>query len=70
MLLIDEVGKMELLSNNFKTEVENVFRKSSVSILATIPIQKGKPIPTVEFIRSLPNCRIFEVSFYNIQYLF
>lgn len=54
---------MELLSDNFKKEVENVFQKSKVPILATIPIQKGRPIPTVEAIKALPNSKIFMVNY-------
>lgn len=62
VLVIDEIGKMELLSDKFKKEVENAFGKSEVPILATIPIQKGRSLPTVDAIRNLPNCRIFVVN--------
>lgn len=65
ILVIDEVGKMELLSDGFKKEVEGVFKKSQIPILATVPIQKGRPIPTVEAIKALSTCKIFVVKYFT-----
>lgn len=53
---------MELFSDSFKKEVENVFRRANVPILATVPIQKGRPIPTVDAIKASPNCKLFVVK--------
>lgn len=53
---------MELFSDSFKQEIINAFKNSETPILATIPIQKGRPIPTVEFIKALPRCKLFVVN--------
>ncbi|KAK3916930.1 Cancer-related nucleoside-triphosphatase [Frankliniella fusca] len=66
IIVIDEIGKMELLSKSFETATERAFSTSS-TILGTIPIQKGKPIRLVELVRSHPSVRLMTVSelFYN-----
>ncbi|CAL8081140.1 unnamed protein product [Orchesella dallaii] len=63
ILVIDEIGKMELFSSRFKTSVEKAFNLSNAVILATIPIVgKGKPIPFVEKIRNLPGAKLLTVD--------
>lgn len=51
VLVLDEVGKMEMLSDDFVKGVRQAISSPSSTILATIPIPKGKPIPLVEEIR-------------------
>lgn len=59
--VIDEVGKMELFSRSFELAVKNGFSMNSL-ILGTIPVQKGKPIHLVEFIRTHPSVKLITVS--------
>ncbi|MPC20643.1 Cancer-related nucleoside-triphosphatase [Portunus trituberculatus] len=51
VLVLDEVGKMEMFSEDFVKGVRQAISSPSSTILATIPIPKGKPIPLVEEIR-------------------
>ncbi len=54
---------MELFSASFKQAVKGVLDSSGGStVLATIPIAKGKPIPFVEDIRSRKDSQLFTVS--------
>ncbi|XP_034238237.1 cancer-related nucleoside-triphosphatase homolog isoform X2 [Thrips palmi] len=62
--VLDEVGKMELFSQRFELAVKNVFA-TNTSILGTIPLQKGRPIPLVEFIRTHPSVKLFTVDYKN-----
>lgn len=62
IVIIDEIGKMELFSSVFKQSVQTLFRSPLVRILTTIPIAKGKPMPFVEAIRNNPAVQLFTVS--------
>lgn len=62
VVVIDEVGKMELFSQAFVQTVKKLFSNPQTVILATIPISKGKPIPLVEEIRTRPDAKLFIVS--------
>lgn len=68
VIVIDEIGKMELFSRGFETAVKNVL-SSDKTILGTIPIQKGRPIQVVEFIRSHPSVRLIAVNSGNRDHL-
>lgn len=61
-MIIDEIGKMEIISEAFKSQVNNLFITSRAPIIATIPVPKGRPIPFVESIRKNPKCVLFEVG--------
>lgn len=65
--VLDEVGKMELFSQSFLLAVKNLFTTNTI-ILGTIPLQKGKSIPIVEFIRTNPSVKLFSVSIILNQY--
>ncbi|KAF5290807.1 hypothetical protein FQR65_LT11511 [Abscondita terminalis] len=47
VLVIDEIGKMELFSSNFEELVKGAFEKPNLCILATVPVLKGR-LPLVE----------------------
>ncbi|KAG7168877.1 cancer-related nucleoside-triphosphatase homolog [Homarus americanus] len=55
ILVLDEIGKMEMFSQEFVRGVRQVISQPDMTLLLTIPIPKGKPIPLVEEIRSHPN---------------
>ena len=64
VLVIDEIGKMELLSDYFVQVVSELCFKSSFRVLCTIPVKssKGRPIKLVEDIRQAQNAKVFEVT--------
>lgn len=66
ILVIDEIGKMELFSDEFKRNVQKCFSSSHNVILATVPIPKGKPIPLVETVKSHPQTLLITVSCFKI----
>lgn len=65
MLIIDEVGKMEVFSNSFVHAVRSLLTHPHTAVLATIPLAKGRPIPPVEELRSSKQARVFEVSIFQ-----
>ncbi|XP_077301289.1 cancer-related nucleoside-triphosphatase homolog [Arctopsyche grandis] len=65
VIIIDEIGKMEIFSNKFKEEIQKVFKDEKCIILATIPVTKGRPIPLVESIRNDPRSKLFTVNLTN-----
>jgi len=58
--VIDEIGKMELFSNKFKSIVSKLFNQSDCTILATVPVNKN--IKFVEDLKSRDDVIIFEVT--------
>lgn len=57
--IIDEIGKMELLSYEFGNKVKQIFKENRV-ILATIP---NRPLPFVNQLKSQnPLVAVIEVS--------
>ena len=61
-MVLDEIGKMELLSTKYKQAIVNSFKQADRFILATIPVKTRYVDKVVEDIRTDPNCRIFTVS--------
>uniref|UniRef100_A0A1Y1K6A1 AAA+ ATPase domain-containing protein n=1 Tax=Photinus pyralis TaxID=7054 RepID=A0A1Y1K6A1_PHOPY len=59
VLVIDEIGKMELFSKKFAQEVRNVFQRTDLCILATVPIKSGG-MPLIELLTS--NNKVLTVS--------
>ena len=59
--VIDEVGKMELFSERFVQEVRDLLGNQHTTILTTIPVAKGKPIPFVEEVRHRKDAVLFQV---------
>ncbi|MEO0087327.1 MAG: NTPase [candidate division WOR-3 bacterium] len=65
IILIDEIGKMELFSQKFKEKVMEVFQLDKI-IIATIPISK---IIFIEKLKSLFPVKIYEITFQNREEL-
>ncbi|XP_027218058.2 cancer-related nucleoside-triphosphatase homolog isoform X1 [Penaeus vannamei] len=62
VLVLDEIGKMEMFSQGFVTSVQRILAQPDSTVLTTIPIPKGKPIPLVEQIRSNKNVFLVNLS--------
>ncbi|XP_042857134.1 cancer-related nucleoside-triphosphatase homolog [Penaeus japonicus] len=62
ILVLDEIGKMEMFSQGFVTNVQRILAQPGTTVLATIPIPKGKPIPLVEQIRNNKNVFLVNLS--------
>ncbi|CAB3979881.1 cancer-related nucleoside-triphosphatase [Paramuricea clavata] len=60
--VIDEVGKMEMFSDSFVREVRDLLENPSTTVLTTIPVAKGKPIPFVEEIRHRKDAILYQVT--------
>jgi len=69
ILVLDEIGKMEMFSDSFKAQVIHAFSSAGVTILATIPIAKGKPIQFLEAIRNRSDIKLFTVDKVNRNFL-
>ncbi|XP_069950829.1 cancer-related nucleoside-triphosphatase isoform X2 [Cherax quadricarinatus] len=52
ILVLDEIGKMEMFSQGFVSGVHQAMLQPHVTLLTTIPVARGKPIPLVEEIRN------------------
>ena len=61
LFVIDEIGKMELFSQDFITVVQAVFQCPDVVVLAMIPVARQKSHWLVEELRQRPDCMLFEV---------
>lgn len=61
IILIDEIGKMELFSKNFREKIIEIFKLDKI-IIATIPISK---IKFIENLKSLPKVKIYEITLEN-----
>ncbi|KAJ8308175.1 hypothetical protein KUTeg_013049, partial [Tegillarca granosa] len=59
VIVIDEIGKMELFSQSFIRTVKDILDKPGTTVLATIPIAKGRPIPFVEEVRNRKDSCLF-----------
>ncbi|XP_068087927.1 cancer-related nucleoside-triphosphatase isoform X2 [Hyperolius riggenbachi] len=60
--IIDEIGKMELFSQNFISLVRKMLDSTNVVVLGTIPVPKGKPLPVVEEIRHRQDVKVFNIT--------
>lgn len=61
IILIDEIGKMELFSQKFKEKIIEIFQLEKI-IVATIPISK---IEFIEKLKLSPKAKIYEINFEN-----
>ena len=70
VVVIDEIGKMELFSQAFVGTVRSLFerRDDDVIVLATIPMARHKPHWLVEELRHRTDCLLFEVHMYMHGY--
>ncbi|XP_078674401.1 cancer-related nucleoside-triphosphatase homolog isoform X1 [Branchiostoma floridae x Branchiostoma belcheri] len=60
--IIDEIGKMEMFSQHFIQAVRLVLDSPGSTVLATIPVAKGRPLPVVEEIRRRNDATLFTVT--------
>ncbi len=58
MCFIDEIGKMELLSNKFKQLIQTLIEQENLILVATIPI---KSVTFVDRIRTRKDCHLMTV---------
>ncbi|KAH9519611.1 hypothetical protein Btru_003135 [Bulinus truncatus] len=65
LYIIDEIGKMELFSQNFIQTVQNLMSQPNVILIATIPVPKGKPLPIVEELRNSASSQVFQITYQN-----
>lgn len=63
VMVIDEIGKMEMFSGTFTQTVRTLIAREDATVLATIPIAKGQPLPLVEELRTKKDAYIFTVRF-------
>ncbi len=62
-LVLDEIGKMELLSSKFSSGVQQLFDKDHQRIICTIPVSSaGRQNKILEKIRARRDARLFEVN--------
>ncbi len=66
VVVIDEIGKMELFSKRFISVVEEIFEKKE-KILATVPIKDVHPL--VKKLKERKDVLLIEVTFSNRNYL-
>lgn len=59
LIVIDEIGKMELFSFKFANKIEEIFNRGNKKILATIPISK---IPLINKLKNLPDTEVIEIT--------
>jgi len=59
LIIIDEIGKMELFSQKFVNKIEEIFTKGRKKALATIPVSN---IPLVKKLQSLSDTEVVEVT--------
>jgi len=64
ILIVDEIGKMELFSELFQTILKTIF-KSKLCIIATIGQKMKHPIK--DFILNIPSIKLFKLSRNNQQ---
>lgn len=67
LLILDEIGKMELKSKKFESAVTYWLTKTF--FFATIPYESRQPIPFVDKIRNHPKSHIIVVTKENRSYL-
>ncbi|XP_063231192.1 cancer-related nucleoside-triphosphatase [Bacillus rossius redtenbacheri] len=65
VLVLDEIGRMELFSDEFKKKVKEAVETPNRVILATIPIAKGRPLSFVEELRCHRSAKLFTVDCNN-----
>lgn len=60
---------MELFSQSFIRHVKHILDTKGLTVIATIPVPKGRPLQLVEEVRARPDAQVFTVSF-NFEALF
>lgn len=69
VVIVDEVGKMELFSQSFTSSVRELFSlQQAATILATVPLTKQCPISFVDELKNRKDVRLIEVRCPYIDY--
>lgn len=69
ILVVDEIGKMELFSEKFKTKMRKILNEENkINVLGTIPVKRG--IAFAEEIRRKTDVVVFEISKENRDDIF
>ena len=63
LVVVDEIGKMELFSSHFKQQVTKLLNNSKVTLFGTIPIYRS--ISFVENIRHRSDVKVIEITLQN-----
>lgn len=61
VVIVDEVGKMELFSQSFISSVRELFSLKQAAILATVPLTKQRPILFVDELKNRKDVTLIEV---------
>ena len=61
VIVVDEIGKMELISHRFEQTVRQLMGRRDLVMLATIPDKRKIPIALVDEIRRSSTVHLFEV---------
>ncbi|XP_017771641.1 PREDICTED: nucleoside-triphosphatase THEP1 [Nicrophorus vespilloides] len=67
LLVIDEIGKMEMFSSKFKHEIELCFKQDRI-VIATVPLKCN--ITLVEQLKKREDCQLFTVDKQNRNHIF
>ncbi|XP_074028969.1 cancer-related nucleoside-triphosphatase homolog isoform X2 [Leptinotarsa decemlineata] len=60
IVVIDEIGKMEMFSKNFQNNVREVFDNKTVQVIATIPVKGGPSL--VKQLKERRDCQLITVN--------
>ena len=63
IIIIDEIGKMELFSDRFAQIVKDIFSDENTTVIATVPVKNIHPI--VSWIKKRPDVLLLEVDYKN-----
>ena len=59
IMVLDEIGKMELFSHRFKAQVSKLFELQDIVLLCTVPL---KSMPFVSALKARADCELFKVT--------
>ena len=65
VIVIDEIGKMELFSRSFMQTVKDILKHPKTTVFATVPLKAN---PFVEEIKNRDDVQMYTVS-YNVFFI-
>lgn len=69
LLVIDEIGTMELLSQRFRETIDNILATNKkLKVLATVPLRNANPL--IQQLKDHPRSQVFHVTKGNRDKLF
>lgn len=61
LLVIDEIGRMELFSEKFEASIKKILSSSvNYKILATVPLKSSEGV--IDQLKRHPNCQLFHLT--------